>query len=583
MVHSTKLRVVLYLRMSDPRQDESIGQQRDVLMRLIGQKGYTFVREYKDEGIPGDEAESRPGFQQMVRDCKEKNDFDLILCWSVSRFGRFHWIKAARWIEPLLDAGVKLETFKDGVFDFDTQAGRMMYTFGAEGAQGYVVELSAGTTRGMIDRARRGEWMGADAPYGYRIVEKPGRDGRRQKWPTTLAVGPDAEVETVRWLFKTYADGTHSLRELIEGLAVRRVPRPSKSGGRVVKRKPRAGQDSDRWDRKTITQMFRNQVYLGDFVWGKENVGKYHAAKGVEIERRPAGEKGRVRRNPAEECVTVPGVFPALIDRATWDRVQRRLAENRENTQPKKLGRVYLFTGVIKCGHCGWPMHGTSTSYTDRERGRRYDYQRYVCGSYQRWGRKGEAQCKCNTVVEHAVLKVLVEEIERQFLDPENISLLKQEIRAQEEQELGGFSLAAQAVDDRIAELTRDIDTGTVRYLTAPAALTQALGAKLEEWQAERERLVEERKAMDAPCATLEDLDAAVEGIAAGVMYLKERLGQPGTPEMKAVVRSMVDEVSLLFRHVPYGAKREKSILDGGEIKLKEELVVSKLGVHPKP
>jgi site-specific DNA recombinase len=56
----------------------------------------------------------------------------------------------------------------------------------------------------------------------------------------------------------------------------------------------------------------------------------------------------------------LPGRWPALIDRETWDRVQQRMTEHQH--MPRQASRRYLLTGLLRCPRCGARMHGTTNS-----------------------------------------------------------------------------------------------------------------------------------------------------------------------------------------------------------------------------
>lgn len=107
---------VLYLRMSDDRQEHSIPDQRAELLAYAGKHGYRILLEYTDSGISGDDTKRRPGFLRMREDA-EKGDFQVILCWDQDRFGRFDPIEGGYWILPFRDAGVRLETLAQGRID----------------------------------------------------------------------------------------------------------------------------------------------------------------------------------------------------------------------------------------------------------------------------------------------------------------------------------------------------------------------------------------------------------------------------------------------------------------------------------
>ena len=74
------------------------------MKRLAKARSYKIIRDYRDDGVSGDDTEKRKDFQRMIRDAGEKGDFEVVLCWNQDRFGRFDLIEAGKWIAPLRDA-----------------------------------------------------------------------------------------------------------------------------------------------------------------------------------------------------------------------------------------------------------------------------------------------------------------------------------------------------------------------------------------------------------------------------------------------------------------------------------------------
>src|SRR4051812_26230376 len=95
------VRAVAYYRMSTDKQEASIAEQRAAVTKLAAGRGYLIAREYTDEGISGDDTERRTGFLQMLEDARTLGDFDAVLCWDQSRFGRFDPLEAGYWVKPL--------------------------------------------------------------------------------------------------------------------------------------------------------------------------------------------------------------------------------------------------------------------------------------------------------------------------------------------------------------------------------------------------------------------------------------------------------------------------------------------------
>ena len=163
---------VAYYRMSTDRQETSIPAQRSEIRNYAKKHGYEVVREYRDEGISGDATEKRVEFQKMLRDAKERRDFEVVLCWDQDRFGRFDPLEAGYWIKPLRDAGVRLETVAQGRIDWEDFAGRIIYAVQQEGKHAFLRDLSRNATRGQIHAAREGKRVGGPPPYGCEIQDQ---------------------------------------------------------------------------------------------------------------------------------------------------------------------------------------------------------------------------------------------------------------------------------------------------------------------------------------------------------------------------------------------------------------------------
>lgn len=131
--------------------------------------GYRIIRDYVDEGISGDATSKRVAFQQMHHAACSRRDFAAILCWDQDRFRRFDIIEAGRWVYPLREAGVSLVTVNDGTMDRNDFTGRVVYTIKQEGKHQFLRDLSANTTRGLLAKAKRGEWVQGKPPYGYAV------------------------------------------------------------------------------------------------------------------------------------------------------------------------------------------------------------------------------------------------------------------------------------------------------------------------------------------------------------------------------------------------------------------------------
>lgn len=147
---------------------------------------------------------------------------------------------------------------------------------------------------GMRRKALRGEVLGRP-PYGYRIT------GR------TLEPEP-AEAAVVRRIFGMYIE---------EDEGVRRIAKRLNEDGVHTRR-------GGAWTGGMVRNLLRNPVYTGLY--------------------RRLG-------------VSVPRAHPAIIDRARFDTVQRRM-EHRRTAPSTQKRHEYLLAGLLVCGACGNRMIG---------------------------------------------------------------------------------------------------------------------------------------------------------------------------------------------------------------------------------
>jgi len=87
---SKALRAAQYVPMSTDYQRYSIKNQAAAIAAFAQQKNLTIVRTYVDEGRSGLRIKGRAGLTQLIDDvCSGHADFDHILVYDVSRWGRF--------------------------------------------------------------------------------------------------------------------------------------------------------------------------------------------------------------------------------------------------------------------------------------------------------------------------------------------------------------------------------------------------------------------------------------------------------------------------------------------------------------
>ena len=180
----------LYARKSTDDRDKqvhSIEDQLAVLRKLATKEGLQIVAEFEERQsakVPG-----RPVFNDMLARLG-RGEAHGILCWKIDRLAR-NPVDAAQ-IQWLLQRGTvaHIQTYDRSYYPQDNVL-LMSVEFGM--ANQYVRDLSSNTSRGLRQKAKRGEFPGT-APVGYRNNPR-----------TKLIVVDKKKAPVIRAAFELYA------------------------------------------------------------------------------------------------------------------------------------------------------------------------------------------------------------------------------------------------------------------------------------------------------------------------------------------------------------------------------------------
>lgn len=535
---------VAYYRMSSDRQDKSIDGQRAEVQQYAQAHGYELTREYLDEGISGDKTDKRLGFQQMVADAST-GAFAAIVVWDQDRFGRFDSIEAGHWIHPLRQAGVQLVTVNNGPINWNDFAGRLIYNVTQEGKHQFLRDLSRNVVRGQMKMAREGR-RNSKPPYGYdrMLVDERGehrtrlRDGERaakpQGWRTIFVPGDAEKVEAVRWMFRKYAEGGVNMRDLARELNDRGLPT---STGKV-------------WTMNIVRKILGNEMYCGRSVWGRHSRARYHQPLDGDIQ--PV--RGKPTAANDESCIVVDDAHEPLVDRKLFAAVQARLVENKKLSGPTKAD--FLFKGLIRCGHCGAPMHGWTRKIGGKNGRRAYTYPIYICSTYQRDSRR--SACRGYKVNAPELTALVVAKLREHVFEGGDRERLREKIRQRLEAQAKGGTLDVDRLRKKLADLNREIDQAADRFLKAPAEVAELLLPKLSAMKAERDKakaaLESANRSRRADRSIEAQTDAALAKLEAVLTDL-ESIDTHGRGH--ELVRRLVSRVQLWFERVDVGRRTE--------------------------
>ena len=97
--------------------------------------------------------------------------------------------------------------------------------------------------------------------------------------------------------------------------------------------------NSTLWKYFAISNMLRNEIYIGNMVQGKYGSVSYKTKQN--------------KPRPKSEWYIVEGTHEPIIDRELWDRVQSLLAQK---AKPFTIGTIGLFARKARCANCGYTM-----------------------------------------------------------------------------------------------------------------------------------------------------------------------------------------------------------------------------------
>lgn len=347
----------LYCRLSqeDEQQGESnsITNQKLILQKYAEEHRFPNIRFYIDDGYSGANF-NRPDFKRMMSDV-ENGKVGIVIVKDQSRLGR-DYLQTGMLMEitfPQYD--VRFIAVNDGV---DSINGVSDFS----GIKNYFNDFYARDTSRKIRavqkaKGERGERVGTTIPYGY--LKNPEYKGNQKEHPL-LIVDPETSP-IVKRIFEMYASGI-GIVKICDILSKEKIISPSvyifqRTGGRIGK------PDLTRpyhWAQNSVRKMLSNQEYVGDTV----NFKTYTKSNKL---------KKRLKNSP-ENILVFKDTHEAIIDRATFELVQRHFAGRK---RPDKQGEMDKYAGYLFCGECGKRLYLHRSKSFDESK------NNFMCGGYQ--------------------------------------------------------------------------------------------------------------------------------------------------------------------------------------------------------
>jgi DNA invertase Pin-like site-specific DNA recombinase len=301
-------RAAQYVRMSTDHQRYSTQNQAATIAVYAAQHDLVIVRTYADEGRSGLRIHRRDGLIELIDDVRNgRADFDHILVYDVSRWGRFQDVDESAYYEFICrQAGIKVcycaEEFDNDGSVMSSIVKNLKRVMAAEFSRELSVKVHAGACR----VARLGYKQGGAVSYGLQrelvdenrcskgILSK-GQRKHLQTDRVLLRPGPEQEQCIVAQIFREYVVRRRSQASIARLLNNEQVP----------------NHRGTPWSDAMVRNILSNEAYIGNSVYN----------------RRSFRLKQVMKKNPPELWIRATGLFEPIVDKSIFLRAQQLLKE----------------------------------------------------------------------------------------------------------------------------------------------------------------------------------------------------------------------------------------------------------------
>jgi DNA invertase Pin-like site-specific DNA recombinase len=414
-------------------ESNSIQNQKVLLTKIAKEKGYADLQVFSDDGITGTTM-NRPGFKAMIREI-ERGNIGAVFVKDLSRLGR-NYREVGYYTEDFFpDHDVRFVSVSDGI---DTAEGEDEFApFRNIMNEWYSKDISKKRRISNKVRGSLGEPL-SPPPYGYlKDPENP------KRW----IIDEDAAA-VVRKIYEMTLNG-YGLGEIIRALDKDGIVTPSyywRSKG-INRGGLKAGQSPTLWQISTIQKTLSLQEYCGDIINFKTFSKSYRNKKRIE--------------NETENMAIFLDVHKPIIDRATWEKVQKMRGTRKK--RPKVQQQRSIFSGFLKCADCS-----TNLSYHFNQRNHSIKY--FNCSN-----NNNSRGCESTHYIrEDFITEIVIKEVQRLtcFANEYEDDFVKAIIghsmkiaeseRCQKQRELDGLCLRDRELDILFGRIYEDNVTGKI-------------------------------------------------------------------------------------------------------------------------
>ncbi|MBR5365327.1 MAG: recombinase family protein [Clostridia bacterium] len=423
-IEQRRIKAACYCCLSDDDAQDgtsvSIETQTKILGDYCRDHGMEIFNYYKDDGFTGTNF-NRPAFKRMMQDIDD-GLVNTVVVKDLSRFGREH-LQVGNYLQMVFpNKHVRFIAIGD---DVDSDRGSLDYDLMIPIKnifnEYYPADCSRKTRQAFVTKAANGEFIGSQAPYGY----------RKSKEDKHILEPDEKTAGIITWIFEMAAYQGYGYNKIARVLTEKKIITPAayqaQQAGRAYSREP------TEWNLTTIYHIFSNETYLGHLVSGKRRIASFKNKK--------------VIHKPEDEWIVVENRFPPLVTEQLWNAAHERLKTRKRET---KNGFVNIFAGLVKCGDCGYAL-GLTNAKTQK------NY--FVCQTYSK---KGKDYCSSHYITYDDLYEAVLLDVKQMLCAVwKDREAFKEKVlqRISETDSTG-----RQMMEREVVDLTKKIEELSVRY-----------------------------------------------------------------------------------------------------------------------
>lgn len=484
---------VIYARFSsDNQREESIDAQIRAATDYAEKNGYVVIKVYIDKAKSA-KTDDRPQFQQMIQDSR-LGTFSYVIVHKLDRFARNRYDSANN-KRRLKQNGVRVLSVLENLDDSPESI--ILESAIESFAEYYSANLAREVMKGMKENALQAKHTGGTPPLGYDV----GSDKRY--------ILNEQEVPIVRLIFKRY----------LEGLTYSDIVNELNKLGYKTKR----GTD---FSKSGLNKILSNEKYCGTYVFNQ------YANKNMN------GKRNSTVKKNEDEIIRIEDGMPAIISKEDFEAVQKIMSQNKIARGTRKAKVNYLLSGIIKCGECGYAMHGNKRpSGTDGE------YISYRCGC-----KKSKNLCTNSEIRREPLEEYILSELETRLLSdeviPEIVKYVNAKLVREEKQE--GDRL--QALQSKLEQTDKEINNIINAIMAGMNSVS--LKDKMSELEAIKVNLEAEVIMLTSEVKEETVTKVTEEQVKVMVADMKKYVMERDLPQCKQLIKDFVEEVIVYRGHV---------------------------------